>query len=287
MLYLSGGIVHLVCDYIFMGPMDMGIAGAAYANLAGQTAVMVAGAAYFIFLDTKLSFRKFRIDLKYIGHCFLNGSSELVSESSAGITTFFFNIVVIGIAGEVGVAAVSIVLNIHFFMISVFLGFITGAAPLISYYYGAGEYGKVNRVISYSRRFIAVASLAGALICLVMGKYLVMIYEPEGSRLFDMALTGIRFLSIAILLTGVNIYGSGFFTAYGNGIISAVISLSRGLIMVIAGMYLLSWILGLTGVWLTLGFAEAVTVVISAIMFVKYQDVYHYRISGADHMKMI
>ncbi len=281
LLYISGGVVHLICDYIFMGPMDMGLAGAGYANLAGLVTVMLAGGAYFLFMDTKLSFVRFRADWKYIGHCFLNGSSELVSESSVGITTFFFNIVVLGLVGETGVAAVSIVLNIQFFMISVFLGFITGASPLISYFYGAGEFSKVDHVIKYSKRFIIAASVAGAIVCLLFGKYLVMIYEPEGSKLFDMSLVGIRYLSIAILLSGVNIYGSGFFTAYGNGVVSAVISASRGLVMVIAGMYLLSWLFDMTGVWLTLGFAEAATLIISAVMFRKYKDVYHYHILGA------
>lgn len=277
-LYISGGAIHLLLDYIFMGPMNMGIKGAAYANIAGLVAVMAAGAAYFTFMETKLSFSSFKNDWKFIGHCFVNGSSELVSESSAGITTFFFNMVVIGMAGETGVAAVSIVLNIHYLMISVYLGYIMGAAPLISYFYGAKDFDKVNKILKYSKRFIICTAIVSGMLCLLFGKYIVMVYERPGSPLFDMAVTGTKFLSIALLLGGVNIFGSGFFTAYGNGIVSALISSSRGLIMVIVGMYLLSWILGLTGLWLTLAFAEAVTLLISFAMYKKYQDVYHYKL---------
>lgn len=277
-LYVSGGAVHLLLDYIFMGPMNMGIKGAAYANVAGLVAVMAAGAAYFAFMETKLSFSSFKNDWKFIGHCFVNGSSELVSESSAGITTFFFNMVVLGMAGEAGVAAISIVLNIHYLMISVYLGYIMGAAPLISYFYGAKDFDKVNKILKYSKRFIICTAIVSGMLCLLFGKYIVMVYERPGSQLFDMAVTGTKFLSIALLLGGVNIFGSGFFTAYGNGIVSALISSSRGLIMVIVGMYLLSWIFGLTGLWLTLAFAEAVTLLISFAMYKKYQNIYHYKL---------
>lgn len=277
-LYVSGGAIHLLLDYIFMGPMNMGIKGAAYANVAGLVAVMVAGAAYFAFMETKLSFSSFKNDWKFIGHCFVNGSSELVSESSAGITTFFFNMVVMKMAGEAGVAAISIVLNIHYLMISVYLGYIMGAAPLISYFYGAKDFDKVNKILKYSKRFIICMAIISGALCLLFGKYIVMVYERPGSQLFDMAVTGTKFLSIALLLGGVNIFGSGFFTAYGNGIVSALISSSRGLIMVIVGMYLLSWIFGLTGLWLTLAFAEAVTLLISFAMYKKYQNIYHYKL---------
>lgn len=277
-LYISGGVVHLALDYVLMGPLDMGLKGAAYANVAGLVTVMLAGGAYFIFRETRLSFRKFTVDWKYIGHCFVNGSSEMVSESSAGIATFFFNLMAIRFAGETGVAAVSIVLNIFYFLTSVHLGYITGVSPLISYYYGAREYDKVNVFIRYSRWFTLVTSAASAVVCLVFAKYIVMLFERPGSELFDLALTGTRFLAIAVLFCGVNIFASGFFTAYGNGIISAAISMSRGLVMVITGIFLLGWLLEMTGIWLVPAFADAVTLVLSFVMFARYKGVYNYRI---------
>lgn len=275
-LYISGGCVHVLLDYIFMGVMDMGIVGAAYATLAGLVTTMLVGGAYFIFMKTNLNFVKFRNDWRFIGHCFLNGSSEMVSEASAGITTFFFNLVVINLAGATGVAAISVVLNIHYFLISVHLGYIMGVAPLISYFYGAKDYDKVNIFIKYSKVFILVTSVVSAVLCLIFGKYIVMIFERPGGEMFDIAVTGVRFLSIALLLCGFNIFASGFFTAYGNGPISALISLSRGLVMVIIGMFVLSWLFGMTGIYLTLTFAEIVTLGLTFKMFHKYKDVYHY-----------
>lgn len=278
LLYISGGAVHVVLDYIFMGPMGMGIEGAAYATLAGLTVVMLLGGAYFIFMETKLTFVKFKNDWKFIGHCFLNGSSEMVSEASAGICTFCFNLVIMKLVGEVGVAAMSIVMNVHYLMISIHLGYIMGVAPLISYFYGAGDYDKVNIFIRYSKKFIFVTCVVSAVGCAVFAQYIVMIFERPGSELFEMALTGTRFLSIALLLCGFNIFASGFFTAYGNGPISALISMSRALIMVIIGMLLLSWLFGMTGIFLTLTFAELITLTLTFTMFKKYSGIYHYRL---------
>lgn len=277
-LYIMGGVAHLGFAAILMGPFDMGILGTAYANVAGHIMVMVVGGCYFIFGKTRLKFKKFRVDGGFIGHCFLNGSSEMVTESSAGITTFFFNLVVIRLVGEVGVAAVSIVMNIHYLVISIYLGYVMGIAPLISYFYGAKDYDKVNQVIRYSKWFIAVTSIVSAIGCLGLGQFIVMLYERPGSELYDLSVTGVRLLSLALLLGGVNIFASGFFTAYGNGVISAIISASRALVMVIVGMYLLSWIMGMTGIWYTLTFAEAMTLGLTYSMLKKYRDKYKYNI---------
>ncbi len=276
MLYLSGGIVHLGLDYVFIVLCDMGIQGAAWATFAGMVTVMVIGAAYFIFQETKLKITKPKWDGWYIGHSMLNGSSEMVSEASVGITTFFFNMIVIRLAGEDGVAALSIVLNSHYLLISVHLGYITGVAPLISYFYGAKEYLKVNVFLKYSRVFMLSSSIVLAVLCFLCAPIIAQAFEPKGTPVYEMAETGVRYLSGAFLFTGINVFASGFFTAYGNGQISALISLSRALIMVLIGAFTLSWLFGLHGVWMTLAFAEVTTTGLALAMFKKYKDTYHY-----------
>ncbi|MBC6678581.1 MATE family efflux transporter [Zhenpiania hominis] len=276
MLYLSGGIVHLGLDYVFIVVCDWGIKGAAWATLAGMVTVMLIGAGYFVFRETQLKIVKPKWDGRYIAHSMLNGSSEMVSEASVGITTFFFNMIVIRLAGENGVAALSIVLNSHYLLISVHLGYITGVAPLISYFYGAKEYLKVNVFLKYSRVFMLSSSVILAVLCFICAPLIAQAYEPKGTPVYEMAETGIRYLSAAFLFTGVNVFASGFFTAYGNGQISALISLSRALIMVLVGAFLLSWLFGLHGVWMTLPFAEVTTTALALGMFKRYKNVYHY-----------
>lgn len=277
-LYLADAVTHLVSALILVGCFNMGVAGVAWANLIGLYVLLFVGIGYFAFKDTKLKFRRFRPDWKFIGNCFVNGSSEMVTESSAGITTFCFNIVVIKLAGATGVAAVSITTNLHYFIVSVFLGYIMGISPLISYFYGAKEYDKVNQIIGYSKKFIAVTGVIAAAVCLAFAGVLVQLFERPGSELYEMAVTGVRCLAIAVLIGGVNIFASGFFTAYGNGVISAIISAGRALIFLVAGIFILSWMFGMTGIWFAITFAEVLTLGLTFFMFRKYKDVYHYKI---------
>lgn len=275
-LYLSGGIVHIFLDYVFIVLLDWGIAGAGWATAAGQATVMILGVIYFITQKTKLKLVVPRLDMGYIRNSLLNGSSEMVSESSVAVTVYVFNAIVLGLAGEDGVAALSIVLNSHYLLISIHLGFITGVGPLISYYYGAKDYIKVNTFLRYSRNFIFVSSIAVAVLALAEAPVLAMIFVDADSLVYRMAVRGIRLISIAFLFTGINVFASGFFTAYGNGIISAIISLSRGLIMVLIGAFTLPLFFKLDGVWFTIVFAEIGTLALSVYMFNKCKDIYHY-----------
>lgn len=277
-LYLADALTHLVSALVLVGPFNMGMAGVAWANLIGLYVLLLVGIGYFIFKDTKLKLCKFSPDWKFIGHCFANGSSEMVTESSGGITTFCFNVVVIKLAGATGVAAVSITTNLHYFIVSVFLGYIMGISPLISYFYGAKEYDKVNQIIRYSKKFIVVTGVAAAIVCLAFAPVLVQMFERPGSELYEMAVTGVRCLAVAVLIGGVNIFASGFFTAYGNGIISAIISAGRALVFLVTGIFILSWLFGMTGIWFVITFADVLTLGLSFFMFKKYKDVYHYNL---------
>lgn len=275
-LYLSGAIAHVIVAAVCMGKYDMGIAGDAWGNLVDLYVMVVVGALYFIFAKTKLKLCRFKIEWRFIGHSFFNGSSELVSESAAGICTFFYNLLMLKMVGSTGVASVNIVLNLHYFVISIYIGYIMGIAPLISYFYGAKEFEKINKIISYSKTFILVSSVISALAFLLFSGLLVQLYERPGSELYEMSVIGTRWLAPALLLGGINVFASGFFTAYGNGLISALISASRALIMVVVGMFLLSWIFGTNGIWMTLTFAELMTLGLTFGMFGKYKNKYNY-----------
>lgn len=275
-LYLSGAVAHIIVAVVLMGKYDMGIAGDAWGNTIDLYVMVIVGALYFIFAKTKLKLCRFKIEWKFIGHSFFNGSSELVSESAAGICTFCFNFLMLRMVGASGVAAVNIILNLHYFVISIFIGYIMGIAPLISYFYGAKEYKKIDKIIGYSKTFIIVTSIISAVVFLLFAGTIVQIYESPGSELYEMSVAGVRWIAPALLLGGINVFASGFFTAYGNGVISAIISASRALIMVIIGMFLLSWIFGLNGIWMTLTFAELMTLGLTFGMFGKYKSKYNY-----------
>lgn len=263
-----------------MGPLEMGLKGAAIANVCGLAATALIGLYYFIFRNTTLKFSRFKTDWKYIRHCFANGSPEFINESAAGIMVFCYNMIVIKLAGETGVAAAAVVLNIHYFFMSVHIGYQAGTLPLISYYYGAKAYEKINKVLSFTKRYILTTSFGIAALCVITAPLLARVYADPSTELFTMSVEGLRLISISLLVVGINVFVSGFFTAYGDGLISCLIALSRGLIMLLLGLFVLSNFFGMTGAWLALPFADVVTLLLSFELMAKYRKKYNYRMLG-------
>lgn len=279
-LYIAGGVAHLGFDILLMGPLHMGLAGAALANILGLLATALMGLYYFCFKGRNLHFRRFPLDYKYIGHSIINGLPEFINESSAGIMVFCYNLVVIELAGEIGVASVAVVLQMHYLFMSVHLGYQVGSMPLISYYYGAHDYEKINKIMAYTKKYIIVSSLILGFVFLVGAPLISWIYAPPGDELYELSVTGLRLCSVSIFVVGINVFVSGFFTCFGNGLISATISLSRGLVMLLVGLFTLSHFFGMAGAWLALPFADITTLALSFGMLKKYSSRYHYRILG-------
>lgn len=279
-LYIGGGVTHLGLDIILMGPLHMGLAGAAVANVGGLWMTALTGLGYFLFAKTRLSFSRFHPDFRYIGHSFVNGSPELVNESAAGIMVFCYNMIVVRLAGEIGVAAAAIVLNIHYFFMSVHMGYSVGVTPLISYWYGAGMTDRINKVMKYTKKYMLVASVAIAALCFILAEPLTMIYERPGSELFEMSSNGLRIVSLSLLVIGINVFASNMFTAYGNGLVSTVIAIARGLVFLLAGLLILPELMGMDGAWLALPFGDILTLGLSFLLLRKYSRKYNYKILG-------
>lgn len=275
-LYVSGGVTNIVLDYVFIVNWGMGIEGAALATLIGIMLTFFLGAWYFSFGKTSLKYRRPHLDWRYIGDSLVNGSSQMVSEFSTGVTTLIFNLAVLKIAGEDGVAALTIVLYTQFLMVSTYMGFSMGVSPMISYGYGAERHDQIVKILKYSKSFIAISSVAVFFIAELMTPFIVRVFVGLNSKVYPMAVSGLRIFAFAFLFIGINVFISGMFTAYANGKISAIISFCRALLFVAIGILILPQFLQLDGIWLTIPFAELMTIMVSAFFFKKYRKRYQY-----------
>lgn len=276
LLSIVGGIWNIVFDYILIVVLDMGIVGAALATVSGIFVSMAMGVAYFIWGKSVLKFTKPKWEIKVILETMVNGCSELVTELSGGITTFLFNMAVMKFAGADGVAALTIILYAHFLLISTYLGFTMGLSPMISYNYGSGNSEKLKETMKYAMYFLGVSAIIIFVVALLGGEYIVRAFIQPGNTVYDLAVHGLDLFSWGFLVMGFNIFASGVFTAFGNGKISAVISFARALLFILVGLILLVPTLQLEGVWLTIPFAEFVTVIIAAILIKRYRKEYGY-----------
>ena len=273
---IMGGLINVVLDYIFIVPLQMGVAGAALATCLGYVFPTLIGLLYFCKSSHTLHFVKPKFHFNVIIKSCSNGASEMVTQLAASVTTILYNFAMIRLLGEEGIAAITIILYVQFLLSSAYLGFTSGVSPRISYNYGSRDREQLRNLVRYSFIFISLFAVSSFLITSLGSDILISLFAKKGSSLFEIALNGFKIFSIGFLLSGFNIFASGMFTAFSNGKISALLSLLRTFVFFVIGLLILPRFLGVNGVWLIVPFAELSTLVISIICIYKYRHTYMY-----------
>lgn len=276
-LSISAGITNMVLDYVFIAVFQMGVVGAALATVAGYCVGGLIPLVYFFRASPdRLCLSKTQFYPKEFLHTCTNGSSELMSNISASIVGILFNIQLMRIIGEAGVAAHSVMMYVDFVFIAAFLGFSVGSAPIVSYHYGAANHSELKNVFRKSITIIAVTSVVMVLVSELLSRPLSFAFVGYDADLLDMTVHGFRLFALCYFFCGVNIYASAFFTALSNGVISAFISFMRSLILRGGLVLLMPVCLGLDGVWTSVIAAEALGACIAVGFFMMQRHKYHY-----------
>ena len=135
---------------------------------------------------------------------------------------------------------------------------------------------KLKKLIRLSMKIIGFIGAAALMVSLAVTEPLVAIFARPDNPVYDLAVTGNRICSSALVFIGFNVFASGMFTALSNGLVSAVLAFSRSFVFMVAAMLILPAILGVTGAWLATPAAEAAAFLLSAVMFIKYRKKYQY-----------
>ena len=263
-----GLVLNIVFNSIFMIVFDLGILGAALGTFVAISISGSIGLAYFLSNKSNLRFTKPGINIKELFHSCYNGSSEMFTELSTGITTFLFNKSILVFYGEDGVAALSIIIYIYYFFIAVYFGVTVGVTPIISYNFGAKNLEKIKESLQHSFRTIGVSSVLIFLFSISCGKYIIGLFTQD-TFVYNIASDGIKLFSYGFLIIGNNVFMSGYFTSIGNVTISATISILRSLVFVCATIIILPYFIGVNGIWLAVPIAELLTVFFSVLFYLK------------------
>lgn len=276
-LTVGSGVVNVVLDIVFMGVLGWGISGAAIATGIGFCIPAIFGLCYFRF-HPKAAFRLVRPtqNWRQLAHAAANGSSEMVSYLSESVTTFLFNITMMRLLGQNGVAAVAIVLYLDFVLVAVSLGYAMGVAPLISYNYGKGDKSNIRKIFRLSVLLCLCVGVGMTLGTRLFGGTLAAVFAPAGSTVYVLAVEGLRCYGLSYLCKGCNLFASALFTAFGNGRISAFLSFLRTLCFLSGSIILMAALLGVTGIWFAAPTAEALALCVSISCMWKYRRTYPY-----------
>ena len=274
---IVSGILNMTGDALFMGVFCWGIAGAAMASAMGQIVGGIVPLIYFFRKNSSsLQIRKPKWDGRALLRACTNGVSELMSNISMSIVGMLYNAQLMRYAGEDGVAAYGTIMYVDFIFLAIFIGYATGVAPVISYHYGAGNKKELNNLLKRSGVLIAIASLAMLLSSELMAAPLAGIFVGYDAELLAMTVHAYSIYAISFLFCGFSIFGSAFFTALGDGFISAVIAFLRTLVFESACVLILPLIFGLNGIWSAIIVAEGMSVIVSLSFLVAKRKRYRY-----------
>lgn len=273
---VAGGVLNMILDYVFISVLDMGIAGAAIATGLGYSVTAAVGFLIFSKKTSLLHFVKPKCRKSTLKNAATNGSSEMATALVTGIVTMMFNYTMLKYVGENGVAAITIIMYVLMFATSLYTGYSYGVAPMISFYYGEQNNIKLKKLIRLSLKIIGIVAVTATVLSVILTKPLVSVFSRPGNEVYDLAVTGNRICSAALIFIGFNVFASGMFTALSNGLISAVLAFSRSFVFMIIAMLVLPALLGVNGVWLANPVAEFSAICLSAFMFIKYRKKYNY-----------
>ena len=276
-LSIAAGVTNMVMDYVLIVVCDLGVAGAAIATVMGYCVGGVLPLLYFLRPKREgIRLTRTRFYGKQLLHACTNGSSELMSNISSSVVGILYNIQLMRLIGEQGVAAYSVMMYVDFVFVATFLGFSIGSAPIVSYHYGADNHPELKNVFRKSMTVILCTSVAMVILSELLSRPLSSAFVGYNAELLEMTVHGFRLFALCYLFCGINIYASSFFTALCNGALSALISFLRSLLLR-GGMVLLMPILfGLDGIWTAVIAAEGLGAVVSLGLLYAKRRQYQY-----------
>ena len=205
-----------------------------------------------------------------------NGLSEYVGNISFNILAICYNLQLLRMMGENGVAAYSIILYYGYMCAAVFFGYNIAVTPIIGFNYGAGDRAELRSLL---RRSLTVLLVFGGIMTV-----LAEIFAEPAARLFvgyDPELTALsahafRLSMLSFVIAGVNLFFSAWFTGLNNGKVSAVLSFVRNLVLELGFVFLLPALLGPDGIWLAVDAADLVCLILGIGLVLKYRKQYRY-----------
>ena len=274
---VAAGVANMFLDWLFIAVFGWGLEGAAWATGLSQVLGGVIPVIYFARPNSSL----LRLTgLTFDGRALLrgctNGISELVSNISMSLVGLLFNVQLMAYAGENGVAAYGIIMYVDFIFLAAFIGYSMGSAPVVSFHYGAGNTDELKSLLRKSIVIIGIASVSMFAIAELAARPLSLIFASYDQELLDMTINGFRIYAVSFFFVGFAIFGSGFFTALNNGIVSAIISFLRTLVFEVIAVLTLPLIFGLNGIWLAIVLARGLTIIVTMFFLVKKQPEYRY-----------
>ena len=271
------GCTNIVLDAVFVGAMGFGVVGAAVATGISECVGGLFPLIYFLRPNSSvLRLTKTKLEIRPLLRACANGSSELMTNISSSVVSIVYNFQLMKYIGENGVSTYGVMMYVQFIFIAIYVGYSIGCAPVIGYNYGAQNLYELKNMLKKSLSFMAVAGVTLVALSAVLANPLAKIFVGYDAELYEQTRHAFRIFSLCFLLAGFNIFTSSFFTALGNGAISAAVSFMRTLIFQISSVLILPLIFDIDGIWMANVVAEFFAFLLSMMFLIVKRKKYGY-----------
>ena len=272
MAMIIGNFSNIILDYIFIFPMKMGIFGAVFATGLAPIIGIIIMLLHWIKKQNTFQLCRTKLEANIVSQELALGFPSLISQLSSGIVMITFNAIILKLEGNIRVAAYGVIANISLVGVAIYTGIAQGVQPLISHFYGKSIDRQVRTLMRYSVQTMLVISLFIYIIIFVFAQPIASVFNSENNlELQQIAVTGLKIYFTSSAFVGYNIILAIFFTSVEKALPAHILSILRGLILIIPMAFLLSAIGEMTGIWLTYPITEALVALLGYVIYKRYQ----------------
>ena len=261
-----GSLSNIVFDYLFIFPLGMGMFGAALATGVSPIISILLQIGHLRKASRGFHLLRIRPQIHALPPLCAPGLSSLIGEASSGVVLLLFNLTMLRLTGNTGVAAYSIIANLALVAIAIFQGLSTGMQPLVSHSSGAGDRAALRRLFRYGVvTALSIATLLYVLVCTFAEPISAAFNSAGDPVLTGYAVPGLRIYFLGFWCAGLNIVSAAFFSASGHTATGFAISLVRGVAAIPPILFALAALFGVTGVWAAFPAVEAITAILTLV----------------------
>ena len=284
---ITGAVLNIILDYILMFVIPMGVKGAAIATIISQIVTAVLNITHLRKMkNVKITKKSLKLEGSICKNVSMLGISSFITQMSIVVVMAFENNL-LGKYGasskygaEIPITVLGIVMKISQILNSIIIGIAAGAQPIVGYNYGAGKYDRVKKTLKTVLGLSLIISTIAFLLFQLIPDKLISLFGNGDDNYIEFACLAFRTYLMLCIFNGVQIPSGIFFQAIGKSTKSAILSLSRQIVILIPSMIILSHIFGLMGVLYAGPVADGIAFILAAILLIR--EVKHLKANGTE-----
>lgn len=269
---ITGSFANIALDYLFIFPMQWGIFGAVCATGLSPIISMMIMTPHWIRKKNTFHLQKARMEAQTVGQSLSLGFPSLIEQVSSGVVMITFNAIILKLEGMTGVAAYGVIANIYLVVAAIYTGIAQGVQPLISRFYGSGNTRQAGAVLRYAMTAMLAISCAVYGSIFVFAQQITAVFNSENDpNLQRIAVSGLKLYFTSTAFVGFNIILATFFTSIEKALPAHLLTILRGLVVILPMAFLLSAIWGTAGIWLTYPITELLVALFGGMLLRRFR----------------